>query len=276
MNVLTEIVQSRELLTNLTLRELRGKYKRSLLGWTWSLLNPISMMIIYTIVFGVLFGAEPGVGLNSGIDSFPVWLMCGLLPWNFLSQSLSGSMATLIGNAGLIRKVYFPRELLPFSTVLSLDVSLLIEMGVLVLFIMVLGSPFYGLLPWLLPALLLIVALTAFAAGMGLILSVANVYFRDVQYLFTILLNIWFYATPIVYEMELVENYANSSGRTWLIPLYKANPMVEYVGVFRSLLYDWTMPGMSSVAYVLVWSIAMLVGGLWLFRRFEGRLAEEL
>jgi ABC-2 type transport system permease protein len=272
MNVITEIVQSRELLTNLTLRELRGKYKRSLLGWTWSLLNPISMMVIYTVVFGVLFGNEPGVGLNSGIESFPIWLMCGLLPWNFLSQALSGSMATLIGNAGLIRKVYFPRELLPFSTVLSLDVSLLIEMGVLVLFILALGSPFYGVLPWLLPTLLLIVAITAYAAGMGLVLSVANVYFRDVQYLFSILLNLWFYATPIVYPIAMVEEKVSGG----LLLLYKANPMVEYVGIFRSLLYDWTMPGMQSVLYVLVWSIGMFVGGLWVFRRFEGRLAEEL
>jgi len=272
MNVITEIVQSRELLTNLTLRELRGKYKRSLLGWTWSLLNPISLMVIYTVVFGILFGSDVDPGANSGIDSFPIWLMCGLLPWNFVSQALSGSMATLIGNAGLIRKVYFPRELLPFSTVLGLDVSLLIEMGVLVLFIFVLGSPFYGLLPWLLPALLLIVALSAFAAGMGLVLAVANVYFRDVQYLFSILLNIWFYATPIVYPISYVETRAPD----WLFLLYKANPMVEYVGIFRSLLYDWTMPGMSSVLYVLVWSIGAFLGGLWVFRRFEGRLAEEL
>src|SRR5215207_10857860 len=175
MTVITEIVQSRELLTNLTLRELRGKYKRSLLGWTWSLLNPISLMVIYTVVFGVLFGNDPGRGLNSGIESFPVWLMCGLLPWNFLSQALSGSMATVIGNAGLIKKVYFPRELLPFSLVLSLDVSLLIEMGVLVLFIMVLGSSLLGVVPWLVPALLLIVAISAYAAGLGLVLSVANV-----------------------------------------------------------------------------------------------------
>jgi ABC-2 type transport system permease protein len=273
MTVITEIVQSRELLTNLTLRELRGKYKRSLLGWTWSLLNPISLMIIYTVVFGVLFGNEPGIGLNSGIDSFPVWLMCGLLPWNFLSQSLTGSMATLIGNAGLIRKVYFPRELLPFSTVLSLDVSLLIEMGVLALFIMALGSPFYGLLPWVLPAILLIVAITAFAAGLGLVLAVANVYFRDVQYLISILLNLWFYATPIVYGIDLVERKAPSG---WMVTAYKANPMVEFVGIFRSLLYDWTMPGMASVLYVLVWSVGMLIGGIWVFRRFEGRLAEEL
>jgi lipopolysaccharide transport system permease protein len=274
MTVISEIVQSRELLTNLTLRELRGKYKRSLLGWTWSLLNPISLMVIYTVVFGILFGSQIPTGANSGIDSFPVWLMCGLLPWNFVSQALSGSMATIIGNAGLIRKVYFPRELLPFSLVLSLDVSWLIEMSVLVVFIAFVGSSVVGVLPWLLPALLLMVALTAYAAGMGLMLAVANVYFRDVQYLFSILLNLWFYATPIVYPISLVEGKEGIP--SWLITAYKANPMVEYVGIFRSLLYDWTMPGMSSVLYVLVWSVGAFIGGIWVFRRFEGRLAEEL
>ena len=125
------------------------------------------------------------------------------------------------------------------------------------------------------PTLLLIVAITAYAAGLGLMLAVANVYFRDVQYLFGILLNLWFYATPVVYPISYVEKFANDHG-AWILTLYKANPMVEYVAIFRSLLYDWTVPGMSSVLYVLVWSVGAFVGGLWLFRRFEGRLAEEL
>jgi ABC-2 type transport system permease protein len=89
-------------------------------------------------------------------------------------------------------------------------------------------------------------------------------------------MNLWFYATPIVYPIHYVTDYAASSGRPWIDTLYKLNPMVEYTGIFRSLLYDWTMPGMSSVLYVLVWSVGMFVVGLWIFRRFEGRLAEEL
>ncbi len=273
MNALAEFAQSRELLTNLTLRELRGKYKRSLLGWTWSLLNPISLMVIYTVVFGGFLGVKVPPGDPSGINSFPVWLMCGLLPWNFVSGSLTGSMATLIGNAGLIKKVYFPRELLPLSTVLSLDVSFLIEMAVLCAFIGVIGAPM--VLPWMVPALFVMVAITAYAAGLGLCFSVLNVYFRDVQYLVGILLNLWFYLTPVVYPMTLVETFANAHG-SYLLKLYKINPMVEFTDVFRSLLYDQRMPGMASVAYILVWGVGMFFGGLWVFRRFEGRLAEEL
>ncbi len=272
MNVLAEFAQSRELLVNLTLRELRGKYKRSLLGWTWSLLNPISLMIIYTLVFGYLLNVTPNPGTPSGLNSFPAWLMCGLLPWNFVSGSLTGSMATLIGNAGLIKKVYFPRELMPFSLVLSLDVSFVIEMGVLCGFIMILGGM---VLPWIVPALFVMVAITAYAAGLGLMFSVLNVYFRDVQYLIGILMNLWFYLTPVVYPMSYVEDFAAKHGAIFLT-LYKVNPMVEFVQVFRSLLYDLAMPSLFSVAYILVWGAGMFVVGLWVFRRFEGRLAEEL
>ena len=268
-----ELIATRELLLNLTMREVKGQYRRTVLGQLWSIINPLATMVVYTLVFSFLLRSEPPAGDPSGLDVYALWLMCGLLPWNFVSQSLSGSMATLIGNAGLIKKVYFPRELLPFSLVLSLDVSFLIEMGVLVLFIAVLGSSVVGVLPWLIPALLLVVAISAYAAGIGLMLAVANVYFRDVQYLFTILLNLWFYATPIVYPLSLVEDKAPAG---WMVTLYKANPMVEFVGIFRSLLYDWTMPGMASVAYVLVWSVGIFFAGLWVFRRFEGRLAEEL
>jgi lipopolysaccharide transport system permease protein len=273
MNALAEFAQSRELLANLTLRELRGKYKRSLLGWTWSLLNPISLMVIYTIVFGGFLGVKIDPGNPSGINSFPVWLMCGLLPWNFVSQSLTGSMAMLIGNAGLIKKVYFPRELLPFSLVLSLDVSFLIEMGVLCAFIVIVGAPM--VVPWMIPTLFVVVAITAYAAGLGLMFSVLNVYFRDVQYLVGILMNLWFYLTPIVYPMSYVDTFAANHGSIFLT-LYKINPMVEFVLVFRSLLYDQRAPGLASVAYILAWGVGMLLVGLWVFRRYEGRLAEEL
>jgi len=273
MNVLAEFAESRELLVNLTLRELRGKYKRSVLGWTWSLLNPISLTIIYTIVFGVFLGSGPLPGKNSGIDNFPAWLMCGLLAWGFVSQSLTGSMAMIIGNAGLIKKVYFPRELLPFSNVLALLVSYLIEMVVLLAFLVVLGG--FGVLPWALGVLPVIVVLTVYSAGLGLLFSVLNVYFRDVQYLVGILMNLWFYMTPIVYNMSYVDKFAAQHGSIFGT-IYRLNPMVGFVGIIRALIYDRTTPGMASMLYVLGWGIGMFVVGLWVFRRYEGRLAEEL
>src|SRR6185369_15679236 len=110
MSRLREFAGTQDLAINLTLRELRGRYKRSVLGWTWSLLNPLSTVVIYSVVFGVLLGAVPDRGDPSGLKNFTAFLLCGLLPWNFYGLTLNGSMGVLHSNAGLIRKVYFPRE----------------------------------------------------------------------------------------------------------------------------------------------------------------------
>jgi ABC-2 type transport system permease protein len=272
MNAVAELTQSRELLVNLTLRDLRGKYKRSLLGWSWSLLNPLSTLVIYALVFGYLLKIKPDQGAN-GLENFPAFLLCGLLPWNFLSGALNGCMGSLIGNAGLIKKVYFPRELLPFATVLSLDVSFVIEMGVLSVFMLYLGNM---VLPWMLPALVLMALLTCFAAGLGLVFAVFNVYFRDVQYLVGILLNLWFYLTPIVYPIKYVTDFADAHDAQWVVTVYRANPMVGFTDAFRDLFYNLQFPQIGTLAYITAWSLGALAVGMVVFGRFQGRLAEEL
>ena len=204
MNALAELSQSRDLLVNLTLRELRGKYKRSVLGWTWSLLNPLATMVIFTLVFGrAPQGRPPATSPERPpqLPGLPAVRPAALeLPVG-RAQRLDGP---LLGNAGLIKKVYFPREILVVSPPCSpLTSRFVIEMGVLSVFLLILGNM---VLPWLLPALLVMVLLTVFAAGIGLILSVLNVYFRDVQYLVGIVLQLWFYATPIIYPISRVQD----------------------------------------------------------------------
>ena len=270
MNALADLSQSRDLLVNLTLRELRGKYKRSVLGWTWSLLNPLATMVIFSLVFGKLLKIKPATGDPSGLVNYPAFLLCGLLAWNFLSNAMNGSMVALLGNAGLIKKVYFPRQGLVFATVLALDWSFLIETALLVVFLLVLGNM---VLPWLLGVLLAMVLLTVFATGIGLILSMLNVYFRDLQYLVGIGLQLWFYATPIIYPIKLV-NDAHLAH--WVKVLYVLNPMVGFVGIFRALLYDLRFPAWGQVAYVTCWTAAIFFIGMAVFRKFEPRLAEEL
>ncbi len=198
MESLADLSQSRDLLVNLTLRELRGKYKRSVLGWTWSLVNPIAQVAIFSLVFGVLLKIQIPKGHPSGIHNFPVFLFCGVLPFNFVSNGLNGGMFTLLGNAGLIKKVYFRREILVVSTVMSFVVTFAIELAVLMVFVMALGS---FVLPWLPMVALLLVMLTLYTIGLGLLFSVLNVYFRDMQYLVAIGLQLWFYATPIIYPL---------------------------------------------------------------------------
>jgi lipopolysaccharide transport system permease protein len=272
VSTVSEITASRELITNLTLRELRTRYKRSVLGWTWSMLNPLATVGIYTVVFKYFFKASAPVGEPSGVSNFAVYLLCGLLAWNYFSGCVNGAMATLVGNAGLIKKVYFPREGLVISLVVSNLISFLIELGVLGVILLLVGSQ---VLPWIPVVLLLVAILTVFVTGLGLIVSVLNVYFRDLQYLVgSILLQVLFYLTPIVYPIRFV--YDATGGDPWLRRLYTANPTVQFIEAFHRVLYDLRWPSLQNFAYLTAWAVGALVLGMFVFNRFESRLAEEL
>ena len=269
MTAIGDLAGSRELLWNLTLRELRGKYKRSALGWTWSLLNPLVTMAIFTVVFGVFLKAEPGAGDPSGLDVFALWLLCALLPWNFVGNTLNGGALALVGNGNLIKKVYFPRETLVGAVTGANLVTLLIELGVLCVAMLIAGN---NVLPWI-PGILLVTALlTVFATGLALALSVLNVYFRDTQHFLSILLQIWFYASPIVYPATLVSDHV--TGAAWT--LYEANPFYRFAEAYRNLFYDLRWPSAATLGIVLAWSVGSLLVGWWVFGKLQGRLAEEL
>lgn len=269
MAQLSDLAGSRDLFVNLTLRELRGKYKRSVLGWGWSLLNPLATMAIFTLVFSVLLKASPDPGDPSGLDVFALFLLCALLPWNYLSNSMNGGMGSLVANAGLIKKVYFPRELLVASNVASWLFSLAIELGLFLVALLLFGNM---VLPWIPLVLVLIVIETAFVLGIALALSVLNVYFRDTQHLLGIVLQVWFYATPIIYPPKYVAQQLHGG---WL-QLYNANPMAQFVKAYRNLLYDLRAPSFATFAYLAVVSGLTLLAGWALFHRYQGRLAEEL
>ena len=274
MTTLQEYATSRELMANLTLRELRAKYKRSLLGWAWSLLNPLATMLIFTLVFRFFLKIQAPRGEPSGLKNFAFYLMCGLLAWNYLVAGVMGAIGTLIGNANLVKKTYFPRELLVSSLVAASLVSFLIEIGLLSVALLLFGNV---VLPYLPVTLLLVLMLTVFVTGLGLAFSVLNVYFRDVQHLVNIMFQVWFYLTPIVYPISLVPPHAIIFGQN--LParaLLELNPMVGFVESFRDLLYDLRMPSIGMLAYLLVTSIVVFAAGLYLFGRLEGRLAEEL
>ncbi|MFN2608177.1 MAG: ABC transporter permease [Acidimicrobiales bacterium] len=274
MTTFSELSASRELINNLTLRELRGKYKRSVLGWSWSLLNPLATMLIFTIVFQFFLKITVPPGRPSGLHSFAFYLLVGLLPWNFLSNGLNGSMGALVGNSNLIKKVYFPREVLVISNVASWVVSLLIEMAVLGVALVIAGN---FVVPWLVPMMVLLVIQAVYVLGIGLALSVLNVYFRDVQHLLGILLQLWFYATPIVYPLTVVPGHARLLGR--VVPvrtLYGLNPMVRFVEAYRDCLYNLRFPPLGDVVYLAVTAGVTLAVGLAIFARLEPKLAEEL
>jgi ABC-type polysaccharide/polyol phosphate export permease len=274
MTRLRDYVGLRELLINLTLRELRGRYRRSMLGWTWSLINPLANVLIYTLVFSFFLKIQPPIGNPSGLHAFALFLMCGLISWNLFAIGVTGGQGSLVVNGNLIKKVYFPREVLVAATVLAVVITALIELGVLLVVLIPFGNI---AIEWI-PMLLVLVALQAiFVLGLALALSVWNVYLRDLEHLTTILMNLLFYLTPIVYPIRYVPKTAHIFGNK--IParaIYDLNPMVHFVDAYRSLLYDLRFPPIGSLLYLTAWAVGALLFGYYMFKKFESRLAEEV
>lgn len=270
MTAIKELVSGRELLFNLTMRELRGKYKRTALGWAWSMLNPISTIIIYSIVFGNLLGVEAPVGKSTDIHNFTLWLTCGLLPWNFLNNGLQATLPALVNHSNLIKKVYFPREYIVASSVLSWMTMFAIELGILATAFAVFAQH----LVWkTLPMIVLLVVLQAlFVLGLTLIFSSINVYFRDVQHFTTIGMQIWFYLTPIVYVLN--DDMKGKIGD--MIGFYRLNPMLHFVRAYQQCFYDGQYPSGRSLLYILGSVVVALTVGFRLFSKLEPRFAEEL
>ena len=264
----------RELLTNLTLRELRGKYKRSVLGYLWSVINPAVNLAIYTVVFGVFLKVQPPVGDPSGLENYGFFLVAALIPWTFVTNSLGAAVGAMVGNESLIKKVYFPRWVLPASTILACLIGFLVELLVLIVAFAFVGNLALEFVPML---LVLVILETGFVLGIGLALSVANAYFRDIQHFLGIFLNVWFYATPILYPLETVPEEANVLGME--IPvreLVRLNPMSSFTDAFRDVLYHLRNPTALQLLGLALAAIASLALGTAAFRRLEPRLAEEL
>lgn len=266
MTLVSSYRSSRELLVNLTLRELRSKYKRSFLGWTWSMLNPLATMAVYTIVFRLFFRANPGPGVH-GLNVFALFLMCALLPWTFFSMSVMGAIGSLVGNASLIQKSYFPRKLLPAANLGANLVTHLIEMGLLTLVLVGFGD--WEAVAFIPVTLVLILVMAVFAFGMGLLVSALNVYFRDVEHFMNIVLLIWIYLTPVIYPLNLggVQKY---------LTILKINPMTEMTECFRAVLYYGRFPTATQFGYFLGAALVVLAIGWTVFSRLEDRMAEEL
>jgi ABC-2 type transport system permease protein len=268
VTALTDLGSSRELLANLTLREIKGKYKRTILGQAWSLLNPIAQMLTYSVVFSLLLKAKPPPGDPSGLDVFALWLSCGLLPWLFFNNVVTSGMTSLVANANLINKVYFPRETLVISYTLSWLFTFAIEMSVLVVAVLIFGGTPLLYLP---ATIFFMIVLAAFGLGISLMLSVANVYFRDTQHFIAILMQVWLYATPIMYPITIV-----AQEKPGLLSIYRANPMERFTEVFRNTIYDGRWPTLVDTLFVVLVAIGVLFLGFVVFQHYEGRLAEEL
>jgi len=263
---LRSAVAHRNLLYLLSLKELRTRYKKSVLGWAWSLLNPLTQMAIFSVIFLYVFKAAPPIGDPSGIKNFPLYFLSGALPFNFFSISVGVAIASVQGGAGLIKKVQFPHEHLVFSVIVAQFVTLLIELTVLTVALLVAGNM---VLPWL-PLLLLVLGLLAlFTTGVALALSAANVFFHDVNYLWGILSQILFYATPVIYNPATV----SLDALRWIA---NYGPTGSFITAIHNIVYDLRMPGVGRLAQLVVLGFGTFFAGAWVFNRLSPRFAEEM
>lgn len=237
----------RELIWALALKELKIRYKRSFLGFLWALLNPLLQMIVLALVFSTV--------MRIPIPHYAVFLISVLLPWTFFSQSLSYAADSIVGNADLIKKVRVPKIVFPVAALTSNMINFLLSMISLVFIVLVLRHPFY--VTWLyLPVPLL--ALTMITLGATFFFAALNVYFRDVSHILQILLQIWFYVTPIIYPIEMFGKYQ------WL---FKLNPLIFALNGFRMGVYAGHLPTPQSILMSFVCGLTALIIGYAIFRR---------
>ncbi len=256
---IAELFQYRELLRNLVIRDLKLRYRDSIFGFLWSLLNPILMMVVFTFVFTVLLG-------NQGIPNFPVFILIGILAWNLHTSCLASATTSVVSAAPLINKIYFPRIMLPASVVLANAVNFLLSMIAFVIIALIFSVHFTGsllLFPVILAAQLL------FSLGLAFIVSTLNVFYRDTQIILETIILAWFFLTPIFYRMEdLFPSYARL--------VYILNPVASIIEAYRAVLYLGGTPDLYFLGRTFATCLAVAVVGFVVFQYYAPRLSEEL
>jgi ABC-type polysaccharide/polyol phosphate export permease len=263
-----ELLRYRELVRNLVASELKARYKNSVLGFVWSLLNPLAMMLVFTVVFGVLWP-------NQQMDKYPIFLLCGLLPWNYFSASVTSSITSVVGNGNLIKKVYFPREVLPIVAVLAQLVNFLLALLVLFVVVLVFRANFS---PWLWTLPLVILIQTCFTLGIGFILSTLHVFYRDTLMIMEVVMLAWFFLTPIFYSvLQLPATYTIMGVEVNVRRLiYILNPMASIINIYRDLLYNGYRTDPDFFVRTALTALLMFVFGYWFFVRYADRFGEEV
>lgn len=253
-----ELLVHRELLWELSTREIRVRYKQTLLGTAWALFTPLVMMMIFTQIFARI------AKIDTGTIPYPVFVYCGLLPWQFFAGSLKGSVDSLTRNRLLVTKIYMPREVFPISQVLSSFVDFLIAAVVLA-----------GLMAWygfapkatILFLPFIIAVQMALTVAFALLLSMANLFYRDVKYIFEVVLMMWMFATSVVYPIKI------EGGWSWLLAL---NPMTPLIDGYRAVLLEGQLPELAGFAYASVFSLVLLVIAFRWFHESEFLFAENI
>ena len=257
MNVFKNIYNYRELLKNNVKKEIRGKYKNSALGVIWTFLNPLLQLLVYALIFPLI--------LRSTQPFYVVFVCVGLVPWTFFTTAVSQSAWTIISNGNIVKKVYFPREILPISIVTSGMINFLISTLIIVAFCFIYGL---GLTKYIMFFPLVLVIQYILQLAISFILSAFTVYFRDLEHFIQIILQVMFYATPIVYAAQDIPAAFQI--------VMKLNPMAHIINGYRSIFYYQTMPDLKALFILLAISVIACIGGYFIFRKLQKGFAEEL
>lgn len=252
-----ELYMYRQFLKTSVKKEFRGKYKKSFLGVLWSFINPLLQLLVYALVFPFILKIQE--------DNYVMFLFSALIPWNFFATTVSQSTSVVVGNGGILKKVYFPREILPISIVISGAINFLVSCIIIFIALIISGIGITANVLWL-PVILLIQSIITLA--ICFVLSALTVYIRDLEYFINVLLQLWMYLTPVLYTMELIPPQ--------FAKFFYLNPMVQIVNAYRNIFYYQTMPDLKALA---IWTVLGIIGvfiGYVIFKKLEKRFAEEL
>ncbi len=258
MRVLSELYTYRQMLFSLVKKDLRGRYKGSVLGFMWTFINPLLQLAVYTVVFSVI--------LRAGIDKFYLFLFVALVPWIFFSAALTGGASCILAQKDMVKKIYFPREVLPISYVTSCFVNMLFSFLIIFFVIFVSGTAINPLALCFLPIVMMVEYILAL--GIAMLTSAITVYFRDLEHILGIVSMAWMYLTPIIYSIDIVPEH--------LLPIFMANPMTPVVLAYRDILYYAQVPSIGTLLHALILGIFVLVVGFWTFGKLKRRFVEEI
>jgi ABC-type polysaccharide/polyol phosphate export systems, permease component len=257
MKALLEIWEYRQMIIRFVKKDLRTRYKQSVLGFLWTFINPIFQLVIYSVVFGLIMDVK--------IENYSIYLFVGLVPWLFCSSSLTAGSQCILAQAGLVTKVYFPRIVIPISTVCSNFMNMLFS------FIIVFAALFFfgiGISPALVFLPVIMVIQFFFVLGLVLIFSALTVYFRDLEHILGIFTMAWFYITPIIYSMDQIPDR--------LKPVAYANPMTSITLSYQDILVNKQFPDFNHLTLTIVFSVVFMFIGYVVFQKLQRRFAEEL
>ena len=254
-----EIFEYIDMITGWVKRDLRGRYKGSLLGFAWNLITPLCQIIVYYVVFSTVF--------NNEIQNFHIYLVTGMVPWNFFSEAIIQGAASIVANADMTKKIYFPREVLPISSVASRFVNLLLTLSIVMVLILISGHGLnLKMFPWLLVTLLIEFVL---ALAVALLLSAINVYYHDIEYITNVIMMVVIWVTPIMYSLDSINT-------GYLSIIVKLNPMTTLIDAYHKILYYKQIPNIDSLLFLLVMAVVLLIISENIFIRLEKKFAEEL